>query len=369
GASECAVLDGRVGAPGLRRLLRFDTVTVNYGDADLVLGDPASPEPPLLPSDFEQDPCDGRTRLLGWARYELLDASGAAVVVGHDQSICLQDSYAVLGGAPGGSFDCGFQGLSAGWANLCAKTDTGQWVDVTGLPRGSYVLQIAIDVAGRFDEGGDVRPNTVRRSVHLPPPGDPLLTPGSVDVTVDPLAIEDSLEVRTRFFPVGHCALVEGSVGGPGVRRLLLFDTVIVNYGEEDVVVGDPQSPEPPLLPSDFEYSPCHDHHHFGGWTEYELWDSTGTFVVAAGHKQSFCLIDSIPYSILPSHEFDDCDFQGISSGWGDVYDKSLDGQWVDITDVPAGDYLLVVTVNAEGKIVEADDRHPNRVGVPVAIP
>jgi hypothetical protein len=64
-----------------------------------------------------------------------------------------------------------------------------------------------------------------------------------------------------------------------------------------------------------------------------------------------------------------DCDFQGLSSGWADIYQHILDGQWVDVTGVPEGDYRLSVTVNAEGKVVEVDDRWPDTVSVPVHVP
>jgi hypothetical protein len=187
-------------------------------------------------------------------------------------------------------------------------------------------------------------------------------------VTVDRHVVRASLEFEDRFFGDGDCSVVEGSVGGTGMRRLLLFDTVILNQGDEDILVGDPADPVPPLLPSDFEYSPCHDHFHFSGWADYELRDLEGA-VVAFGHKQAFCLLDSINYFVgMPSQGFD-CAFQGISAGWADVYDKSLDGQWVDVTGVPEGDYVLAVTVNADGKVVETDDVQPNTVTVPVRVP
>jgi hypothetical protein len=49
------------------------------------------------------------------------------------------------------------------------------------------------------------------------------------------------------------------------------------------------------------------------------------------------------------------CNNQGISSGWADIYDYTLDGQWVDITGVNEGIYTLKVTVNYERKINETD--------------
>ena len=37
---------------------------------------------------------------------------------------------------------------------------------------------------------------------------------------------------------------------------------------------------------------------------------------------------------------------QGISVGWGDIYNYTLDGQSIDFTGNPTGDYLLTIEVN-----------------------
>ncbi len=190
---------------------------------------------------------------------------------------------------------------------------------------------------------------------------------GGIDVTVDRQTLLDSLAIEDRFFGAGDCSLVEGSVGGEGQRRLLTFATEVVNYGDEDMILGDPSSPLAPLLPSDFEWSPCHGHTHFLGWADYRLTDGTGS-VVAQGHKQAFCLEDSLPvHRWQDSHGYS-CSYQGLTVGWADIYDASLDGQWIDVTGVPEGDYVLVVTVNAEGKIPEVDVQ-PDTVTVPVRLP
>ncbi len=195
---------------------------------------------------------------------------------------------------------------------------------------------------------------------------DPGLTPNSVDVTVDRQAIEDSILIRDETFTSDDCAVVEGATQ-VGLRRLMRFDTVVVNMGALDLTIGSPEAPEAPFLPGDFEFAPCHDHHHFTGWSTYELKDSGGA-VVAVGHKQAFCLLDTVAYEFGPSEGYD-CDFQGLSAGWGDVYDRSLDGQWVDITGVPAGTYQLVVSVNVEGKVFEASNVWANSVSVTVVVP
>ena len=56
-----------------------------------------------------------------------------------------------------------------------------------------------------------------------------------------------------------------------------------------------------------------------------------------------------------------------VSSGWADIYANGIPCQWIDVTDLPDGDYQLRVTVNAAKTFVE-DDRIPNSVSVPVRI-
>jgi hypothetical protein len=46
---------------------------------------------------------------------------------------------------------------------------------------------------------------------------------------------------------------------------------------------------------------------------------------------------------------------EGISVGWGDDYAAYLDGQHIDVTDVPSGRYVLVHTVNVRGQLLERD--------------
>ena len=188
-----------------------------------------------------------------------------------------------------------------------------------------------------------------------------------VDLQVDRVPIEATLQLSVEDFAAEDCAVIEGAVAEPGKRRLLRFDTIVVNRGNEDLVVGDPADPEPPFAADDFEYSPCHQHYHFLGFATYELRDEHDN-QVGFGHKQSFCMTDSRRYTGTRGRRFD-CHFQGITAGWGDRYGFDLDGQWVDVTGLPAGNYTLIVTVNPEGKIPELVGGAPNVVRVAVTIP
>jgi hypothetical protein len=44
---------------------------------------------------------------------------------------------------------------------------------------------------------------------------------------------------------------------------------------------------------------------------------------------------------------------QGISPGWSDVYDHTVDGQHIPIDGVPPGRYALVITLDPDGLLHE----------------
>lgn len=181
------------------------------------------------------------------------------------------------------------------------------------------------------------------------------------DLTVSLQAAQSSLSIGYESFAPTSCALAEGCVGGPGDRRLLRFATQTPNVGAADLIMGDPAG-QP-----GFEFSACHGHYHFEGYAAYQLVDQGGA-IVATGHKQAFCLLDLSPMPGTSTGPRYHCGFQGISSGWSDVYGAGLDCQWVDITGVAPGDYILRITINGDRTLPESDYTN-NTVDVPVSIP
>jgi hypothetical protein len=162
------------------------------------------------------------------------------------------------------------------------------------------------------------------------------------DLSVDVEDQRASWIVDQQFFAPDHCAVFEGCVAAPGNRTLLKFNTTTPNHGPGDLFLGDPRN-NPEMI-----YSECHQHYHFEDYADYRLFDMQGN-LVARGHKQAFCLVDlwRPPDSTGPRlPNFPDCGFQGISAGWADVYDRDLDCQWIDVTGVPNGRYILEVHVN-----------------------
>jgi Lysyl oxidase len=190
---------------------------------------------------------------------------------------------------------------------------------------------------------------------------------GLPDLTIDPKRLVSQMEIVDRLFDSSSCEVIEGSIGGTGYRRLLRFDTVIINGGGGDLVVGSPTDPNNPYH-SIFYYSPCHGHYHILGFSDYKLLRQDGS-IAAIGHKQAFCLEDILHYSNDNKSSGYDCAFQGITTGWADWYFKQLSGQWIDITGVPEGDYIVRVEINAAHTFSEGANRYPNVVEAPVHVP
>jgi hypothetical protein len=154
--------------------------------------------------------------------------------------------------------------------------------------------------------------------------------------------------ITTNTFSPTSCAVIEG-MAQAGTRKLLRFSTETRNQGTADLYLGNPATnPQ-------FVYAPCHGHYHFNNYANYRLLDSNGQ-PAATGLKIGFCLLDTIRWSPnAASFAKYDCGNQGIQKGWGDVYDSSLDGQWIDITGVPDGNYTLEMEVNPRHTLPESD--------------
>lgn len=181
----------------------------------------------------------------------------------------------------------------------------------------------------------------------LPPDGSavPDLAP---DLTLLCERMEASIVIRSEFIDGTSCAL-DKCLTAFGVRRLLRFETAAFNAGTAALVLGPPQPSHP-----HWDHDSCDVHHQVRDFASYQLVDAHGA-VVAVGHKQSYCVRDDIEVTPgAPSSGFD-CQHQGLSPGWADVHANHRDCQYVDITDVAPGNYLLRVELNPERWITEAN--------------
>jgi hypothetical protein len=167
---------------------------------------------------------------------------------------------------------------------------------------------------------------------------------GKPDLVVDPQRFVAKMEIVDGLFNEGSCAIEEGAVGGTGYRRLLRFNVVVMNSGDGDLVVGDHSDPNNPYAGS-FQFAACQGHYEIRGFSNDELLNNSRTVVVAE-HKQGFWFDDSLK-----------------SRG------RKTVRQWIDITGVPEGDYIVRVTVNAAGTFDEGENRYTNSVETSIHVP
>lgn len=185
------------------------------------------------------------------------------------------------------------------------------------------------------------------------------------DMVINAKRLEEEILFDQIVVDEKSCAVAEGCVSGTGTRKLLRFSVEAVNQGQGLLSV-----PPPDTRPDLFLFSGCHGHYHFNGFATYSLLDLEGKEVVA-GRKQAYCMEDTVQFHPGPNvacAKNHSCDSQGIQPGWSDLYGNALDCQWLDITDVPPGDYQIQVSVNPN-RAFEELSLDNNTATVPVTIP
>ncbi|HXU13360.1 MAG TPA: lysyl oxidase family protein [Candidatus Binatia bacterium] len=199
---------------------------------------------------------------------------------------------------------------------------------------------------------------------------------GCPNLRVDPRSL-DTTFIQVLTFFANDCAVIEGDVL-PGTRRLISFDSILPNLGPGDLAVGRPIDHL-----GLFQFQPCHGHYHLRGYAGYRLWapEAYADWVqlraanpgvcssdllaahppaaraMIAGRKEGFCVVDveEVCQAGRP-YRYDDCDLnQGISAGWSDIYTAFTEGQWIDITDVVPGTYVLEIEVNPLRLVTETN--------------
>lgn len=414
---DCAVVEGAT-KEGDRRLLRFTFATPNLGRGDLIVGAPDD-----NPQWFEWGECHGHWHFISFADFRLWTIEGYLnwmqvraddpdakpneifedhphledeLVTSHKQGFCLMDVRSYLPFSGANYRNCNSdQGISVGWADEYHQQLDGQWVDITDAEPGMYVLEAEVNPDRLFQES-DYTNNAA--AVFMPIPPTELFEKEELecddclpDLTVDKARLLSSIIYSSQTFREGNCNIEEGNAQ-EGDRTLIRFTTKVSNIGNASLGIGNPED-----NPDLYEWGECHAHWHFIDFADQRVWNLSAYHEwqelreaeperpaedilddhphlrdgMVGGHKQGFCLIDIESASPVgpdtPSHHRS-CSNQGISAGWADVYGSNLDGQFVDITDIPTGLYVLELEVNP-GRTIEEARYDNNAVAVLVPVP
>ena len=123
-----------------------------------------------------------------------------------------------------------------------------------------------------------------------------------------------------------------------------------------------------------FVLDPAHGHFHYEDFAVAYLWRSDargrklGRTPIRRGSKAGFCLMDgyayragpparySSPHACYPTHVGEGgevAQVSGISPGWVDVYDVSVAHQYIEVSGVPDGYYLLQIVLDPHRRLRE----------------
>lgn len=172
-----------------------------------------------------------------------------------------------------------------------------------------------------------------------------------------------------------------------GARRCLRFDQSIANLGEGpfELRYAPPTYAVDPymyqrILRSDgswrerqaeeYELHPTHAHFHYKGFGVSRLWrsDESGAQLdpepIRSGRKNGFCVMDTDKMRTdAPESQYDGSgclasqDYKnGITQGWADTYSADLPDQYIEVSGVPDGYYVLETLADPDATVVETDE-------------
>jgi hypothetical protein len=213
----------------------------------------------------------------------------------------------------------------------------------------------------------------------------------------------DLLPDLAQGIPTDISIVVDTSGAQPQSR--LAFHSSVVNVGEGPLVLTGRRSASSPTMTAHqvvrrsngssyvrpqsagvlrYVKASDHQHWHLLGFDRYELWNRDATRRLLRDRKQGFCLGDRfslysnrrIPHQPRTPAYTTYCGknrpdlrhiVEGITVGWGDDYRANIEGQYIDVSGVAAGRYLLVHRVNA-GRGLREINRFNNVTCAPIEL-
>ncbi|KAI8803483.1 Lysyl oxidase [Cladochytrium replicatum] len=156
-ADPCLIRENCLSGPGVRKVLRFGTMVHNRGSADAFLGHPPSSREDTgsSPVYWHFDSCHNHFHFEEYANYEILvpdrNQQLQSVGGGHKNGFCLEDLK-----CPDGiplKYNCTFQGVQKGCADIYDDSLACQWIDITELDREeNLVVKVTINPNRFFPE-------------------------------------------------------------------------------------------------------------------------------------------------------------------------------------------------------------------------
>ncbi len=183
------------------------------------------------------------------------------------------------------------------------------------------------------------------------------------DLVIDAAALSNSFLVETVTIADDDCQFLNGCVEAPGERTVLKFDLTVRNEGEGALDFGDILN-APDEVIGYFYLDQCSQSAAFGQLVTLTLIDSGGIPRLTR-FWDGLCVLDEEGPG---TPVFDDCLFMGLSPGWSSTVSTDEPCSMLDITDLSAGEYTLLVQIDLPQAIAEADYTN-NEVAVPVTLP
>ncbi len=200
-----------------------------------------------------------------------------------------------------------------------------------------------------------------------------LVTLGSL-----PIAAQAEAAVTSRLPDLAVLAPFDFRIEiSPTGRKLLRFSTVVVNigngplrmYGYDPIdgvaSIGDTLKVRQQILRSDGTWrvrettatmkyaADGHNHFHAVNLQNIRI-QNLAHKTLRNSAKTGFCFLDSYNYGSRNPSRFNSDNYvcnvapnktvpMGIAIDWGDIYKSTLAFQWIDITGMPSGDYLIKI--------------------------